>query len=125
MLDSSFEAQLAITALESKAKFGFQPGKTFDLFAHSRQFRLKHGLRVAAGMGFLPQRRQLFDFTERESQFLGVPHESEVVNLFAIKKAVATVGPSRCFKEAESLVEANRIHGDSGQLGGFTDMDCL
>src|SRR5216684_6039913 len=81
MLDSLFQVQLVIAISQCLGQFRFQPGKTLDFLPDVPQLAREHGLHFGTSVMLLPQRQQLLDFGQGESQLLRVPHKIEIVNL--------------------------------------------
>ena len=125
MLDFPFQPQLAIAIAERPRKLRFQMDEAFDLFTHVRQFVLEHGLHFGTSVMLLPQRQQFLNFVQREPQFLGVPHEYEVMNLLSVEQAISARAAIRTPEESEFLIEADRVHANAGQLRCLTDVNGL
>src|SRR5260370_35908435 len=70
----------------------------------------------------LPQRQQFLNFVQREPQFLGVPHEYEVMNLLSVEQAISARAAIRTPEESEFLIEADRVHANAVQLRCLTDV---
>src|SRR5258708_17451803 len=129
MLDFLFKAQFTIAVTHCPSKLRFQAYQTLDLLAHIHQFALEHGLHFGTGVMFLPQRQQFFNLVQGEAQLLRMPYKLEVANLFPIKEAIPagaprrSLSPSRSLSESDLLVEADRIHTDTCQLCGLSDVN--
>lgn len=123
MLNSPFQAQLAIAVTERCCKLGFQSGQTVDLLPNIPQLPLEHGLHFRTNVMLLAQRQQLSDFGQGEPQFLRMSHKCEIVNLLSFEQAISARAAIHTLDESEFFIEANRVHADAGHFRGLTDVN--
>src|SRR6185437_6495989 len=56
---------------------------------------------------------------------LGMPHKFEVANLLSVEQAIPARAATGTLCESESLIEADRVHTDTGQLRSLSDVQHL
>ena len=101
------------------------PHRAYLLFLSLQLLRAGDGERldVAAGAAaVLPQRKQLTDFLDRESEVASAPDEAEGMDVALVLVAIAGVAPCRLRDQADALIVADHPLAYAGPLRCLADV---
>ena len=88
------------------------------------QFGLQQIAHLWAGVvTLLIEQRQLLDFSERKTKFLGVLNEEEIVDLPLSEQSEATGAARWLGQQSNSLIKADGIDAEAGLLGNSADLN--
>ena len=91
---------------------------------NSCQFGSQQITHLRAGVvTLLIEQRQLLDFGQGKTEFLGVLNEEEIVDLPLGEQSEATGAAGRLGQQSNSLIKADGVHTEAGLLGNSADLN--